>query len=151
MIAEIVTREDAWVLGTMDRINPMQANYRDLWDNHFGPHEAVVTALATELGYYGLYYGTGQEGQVDFLAGMVVAERAAVPAGLTLRALPGGQYAAFSCTMVTIGPTWGGIYSLWLPTSDYREDPARPGFEYFASDDMSPEAPVMIYVPIVRR
>ncbi|MBM3189845.1 MAG: hypothetical protein FJZ90_14110, partial [Chloroflexi bacterium] len=64
MNAEIVERADAQVLGITARINPMQANYSELWGQRFGPREPEIAALATEKGYYGVYYMTGQENVV---------------------------------------------------------------------------------------
>ena len=148
MNAEIVVREDAQVLGITARIKPMEADYRELWDKQYGPHEDVVAALAAEKGCYGVYYGTDQEGVADFIAGMVVGDVGDVPEGLTLRELPGGQYAAFQCTLSTICNTWGNIYSQWLPASGYVEDESRPGIEHYPSDAMGTDAPVTIYVPV---
>ena len=151
MNVEIVNRPDANVLGIAARINPTEADYGDLWGRRFGPREPEIAALAVEPGYYGVYYGTGQPGIVDFIAGMVVGDVADVPEGLTLRPLPGGAYAAFSCTLSGIGATWGQIYGQWLPASGYAEDESRPAFEYFAPNASGPDAPVVIYVPIVAR
>ena len=152
MNAEIVTLEDRYVLGSVARINPMAADYPKIWSEGFDPHAPVVAEMAVEPGYYGIYYGSEQEGMVDFLAGMVVGEDATPPEGLELRLLPGGVYARFEGTMATIGETWGGIMGQWLPTSDYVEDLSRPAFEYFAPDmGQGPEAPVVICVAVAKR
>ena len=152
MNAEIVTLEDRYVVGSVARINPMAADYPKIWSEGFNPHAPVVAEMAVEPGYYGVYYGSEQEGMVDFLAGMVVGADATPPEGLELRPLPGGVYARFDGTMATISATWGGIYSQWLPASSYFEDPARPAIEYFAPDmGEGPEAPVTIYVAVAKR
>ena len=151
MKAVIVERQDGQVLGFLARINPMEADYGALWQKGFDPHQRVVKDLALEPGYYGVYYASEEEGKADLVAGMLVGEVANVPEGLTLRDLPGGTYARFDCTMATIGPTWGGIYGQWLPTSGYAEDSSRPGIECYPPDMQGPESPVTIYVPVVKQ
>lgn len=149
MQVEIVQRKNAQVLGIMARINPMNADYGELWGKRFTPYEQVVEALAVESGYYGVYYGTDEPGMVDFVAGMMVGQVADVPEGLTLRAVPGGTYAAFACTMSTIGQTWSNIYSQWLPASEYVEDEARPAMEYYPPDmSTGPDGVLTILVPL---
>lgn len=145
MNVEIVVRPDAHVLGITARINPMEADYNDLWRRRFDPHAPEVAALAAESGYYGVYYGIDQPNMVDFVAGQVVAPVERVPEGLTLRAMPGGAYAAFRCTMREIGATWRQIYGQWLPASGYVEDASRPSFEYFAP---GPDETVILYLPV---
>ncbi|MFO7697444.1 MAG: GyrI-like domain-containing protein [Anaerolineae bacterium] len=85
---------------------------------------------------------------MDFVTGMMVAQGAPAPEGCLVRAVPGGTYARFDCTMATIGSTWGTIYGQWLPASGYTEDESRPAMEYYAPDAMGPEAPVVIYVAV---
>ncbi len=150
MNVEIVNRPDAQVLGITARINPMEADYSDLWQRRFYPREPEMKPLATESGYIGVYYGTGQPGMVDFIAGVIVGDVADVPEGLALRALPGGTYAAFACTLPEIGATWGQIYGQWLPASGYAEDESRPGIESFPPSAPGPDQSVVIYVPIVK-
>ena len=148
MLAEFVERAEGWVLGTMTRIQPTAADYRALWEQGFMPHHEAIRSRATDSGYYGVYYGTGEEGLVDFVAGMSVDKGVEVPGGLTLRPMPAGLYAKFLCSMQEIGPTWRRIYSEWLPASDYREDAARPAMEYFAPEAMEPGGRVTILLPV---
>jgi len=151
MKAEIVEREDAQVLGYMARINPMEADYAPLWEKGFDPHQKEIEALASEPAYYGVYYGTEEEGKTDFVAGMMVGEVVDVPEGLTLRDVPGGAYARFECTMSAIGPTWGAIYGQWLPSSGYTVDETRAALEYYPPDMQGPDTPVTIYVPVTQK
>lgn len=151
MNVEIVNRPDAQVLGISARINPMQADYNDLWSHRYDPHEAEIAALATEPGHYGVYYACGQPGMADFVAGRIVGAVAEVPEGLTLRPLPGGAYAAVSCALGSVGPTWQQIYGGWLPSSGYAEDESRPSFEYYAPGTVGPDDPVTIYLPVAAR
>ena len=151
MNAEIVERADAKVLGTMARINPMEADYRALWDGQFDPHTAEVAAHAVEEGYYSVYYATEEEGKADYIAGQMVGDVADVSEGLTLRAVPGGTCARFDCKMAAIGQTWGAIYGQWLPASAYEQDETRPSLEYYPPGAMGPEADVAIFVPVKRK
>jgi len=148
MNAKIITRPDAYVLGIAAQINPMTANWGELWGQRFGPREGEIAALAVEPSYYGAYYCTGEEGVVEFIAGMAVKADCVAPEDLTLRAAPGGLYAAFDCTMATISSTWNAIYGEWLPQSGYAEDTARPDLEVYAPGAAGPDAPVTICVPI---
>ena len=151
MNAEIVTLPDRWVMGAQTRIQPMGADYGALWSQGFDPHQSAIQPLATEEGYYGIYFGREEAGWVDFCTGMMVAQGARPPEGCITRAVPGGIYARFNVTMATIGSTWGAIYSRWLPSSGYVEDESRPAMEYYPPVAMSPEAPVVIFVPIKPR
>ena len=112
MNAEIVNRQDAQVLGIIARINPSEADYDDLWHRRFDPREPEVNRLAIDPGYVAVYYGTGQPDLMDFVAGMIVGDVTEVPEGLVLRALPGGMYAAFSCTLANLSDTWRAIFRL---------------------------------------
>jgi len=149
MQAEIVELQERTILGIQARINPMAADYGDLWGRQFEPHRMEIDPLAVEEGYYSAYFGTEEEGMADFVGGVVVAQGTEAPAGLVARPLGGGTYAKFACTMSTIGPTWGGIYGQWLPTSGYVEDESRPGIEYYPPGDQdSPDAPVHVYIAV---
>ena len=148
MEPEIVTRAESAVLGVTARINPTQADYREIWERRFMPRHAEIAARAVEKSYYGVYYGTDQPGLVDFVAGMVADVGESVPEGLAHRVVPAGLYAKFRCTMGSIGPTWGAIYGQWLPASAYVEDEARPALEHYPPETMGPDSPVEIYVAV---
>jgi len=152
MNPEIIERAEFSVLGITARINPMEADYQDLWGNQFTPRQNEIFALAAEPGCYSFYFGTEQEGLADFIAGVIVEQGTPAPEGLVVRAAPGGQYAVFACTMATLSPTWGQIYAEWLPSSEYVEDESRPSYEYYAVDmGEGPDAPLTIHVPIVAK
>ena len=121
MDAEMVQLADRQIMGYEARIEPMSADYPALWSQGFDPHGDAVRTLATEPGYYGVYYGTGEPGIVNFVAGMIVGPDAAPVEGLVVRSLPGGDYAA---------------------------DEARPGFEFYPPEAMRPDAPVAIYLAV---
>lgn len=149
MQPEIVQLPDRYVMGCVARIEPMSADYPTLWSQGFAPHESSVSTIATEPGYYGVYYGTEQPEMVDFVAGIIVAADAEPIEDLALRDLPGGTYARFACTMETLGQTWGAIYSQWLPAGGYLVDETRPALEYFPPG-MDPEMTIWILVPVLQ-
>jgi predicted transcriptional regulator YdeE len=144
----VITLPDRWVMGVQARIQPMGADYGALWHDGFDPHAAEIEPLAVEEGYYGVYYPTGEPGWVDFVAGVVVPEGAPAPAGCVVRLLPGGAYARVDVTMAAIASTWGAIYGEWLPGSGYVEDEERPALEHYPPAEMSPQAPVSIFVAV---
>ncbi|MDM7916550.1 MAG: GyrI-like domain-containing protein [Candidatus Eisenbacteria bacterium] len=156
MSMEIVQRAAAQVVGIAARIDPTKADYGELWGKRFAPREEEVRSLTGAQGCCGIYYGTGEPGQVDFVAGMLDTRPSQAAAGgavalandLVRREVPGGQYAHFRCTLATIGSTWHRIYGQELPGSDYAEDEGRPCLEEYPPDARGPDTPVSIYVPI---
>jgi predicted transcriptional regulator YdeE len=151
MEPELVNRERFTVMGITARVKPEAADYNDLWDRQFAAREGEVKPRATDEGYYGVYFGTGEPGLVDFVAGMAVAPGEDVPEGLIAREVPAALHAVFECTLSTIGPTWGQVYGDWLPASEFDVDPGGACFEYFPPGPDSPDAPVFIHVPVRER
>ena len=151
MDVRVVRLSDRWIMGTARRIEPASAPYEEIWRDDYDPHDAAVSALAVEPGYYGAYFGSEAPGQVDFVAGRIVPEGAEPPEGCLVRLIPGGTYARILCTMGTIGQTWSGIYAQWLPASDYAEAPDRPALEYYPPGAMDADSPVEIYVALAAR
>ncbi len=147
MEAQILERQTVHVLGYLERIDPMNADYSTLWSGKYMPHDPTVRPLAVDPGYYGVYFGTEEPGRADFLAGMAVDPAASAPEALALRSIPGGTYAAFGCAMANVGQTWRDVYG-WLPNSGYAEDPSRPCFEYYPPGEPGPTAPVTIFIPV---
>lgn len=147
----IVERAESHVLGVLNRINPTEADYGDLWENQYMPRHKEIDAVSVESGHYGVYFACEPEGVADFISGMAVAKGTEAPEGLTVRAVPAGPYAAFECTMGTIGPTWGAIYGEWLPASEFVEDEARPSIEYYPPETKDEQSPVTILIPVVRK
>jgi len=86
---------------------------------------------------------------IDFVAGMAVEKGAEPPTdALVVRAVPGGRYAVFPCTMETIGETWAAIYGEWEPPEGLTFDATRPDLEVFAPEGSEGPAPVRILVPM---
>jgi predicted transcriptional regulator YdeE len=148
MNACVLERPAGLVMGITARVKPENADYQDLWQNRFGAKEHEVAGAAIDRGYYGVYYGTGEPGWVDFVAGMAVGAGASAGEGLVIRELPAGRYASFPCTLGSVGKTWGEIYGTWLPASAFVEDKARPCIERFSPESRGAETEVTIFVPI---
>ena len=148
MEGKIVQRADAFILGVQKRLNPMASDWPALWQSEFGPRMPEIAALSGEPVSYGVFFPTNEPDMADYLAGMIVPVGVAVPAGMTLRPLPGGAYARFDCTLETLGATWGGIYSQWLPASPYVEDASRPAMECYAMDASTDQSAAQVFVPI---
>ncbi len=144
----ITDRPAATVLGIQLRINPMQADYTDIWRNQYEQYHDLIASFATDEACLGVYFDCGEPEMTDFMACREVPSGTTAPAGLAVRDVPGGKEAVFECTMSTIGPTWGSIYGEWLPTSGYAADEARPCYERFAPGCHEGIVPVTIHVPI---
>jgi predicted transcriptional regulator YdeE len=127
----------------------MKADYRSIWEQQFEPHHDFVRKLATEQGYYGIYFPSKVPGKVDFIAGMAVAEDIKVPEDLVMREIPAARYAVLECKMDAIGSTWEAIYGGWLTDSEqYAEDESKACFEYFPPGADEGKALVSINVPL---
>ena len=70
-----------------------------------------------------------------------------LPAGLVARDVPAAHYAAFSCTLGEVGPSYGFIYGTWQPPAGYAFDHVSPGLEVYAGG-VGPDAPVDILIPL---
>ena len=151
MEPKIVEKEAFWVMGVGVRGNPMQLDYGDIWGRQFGPVAQTLMALSTDGSFYGAYFGTGEEGVVDMVAGVAVRPDAQAVEGLAKRELPASTYAVFECTMAEIGQTWGHIEGQWKPASEYEGNPEGGCFELFSGDDNSPNAPVVIYTAVRKK
>jgi predicted transcriptional regulator YdeE len=152
MEPKIITRETFTVLGVQNRIDPMNTDYATIWEKQFMPHHDTIRALAVDPGYFGVYFGTEEPGEVDFIAGMSVGTVDTVPEGLVMRDVTATRYVVVECSMDTIGPTWGFIYGEWLAKSDtYAEDTEKACFEYFPPGIDKGEGKVSIHVPVIEK
>lgn len=151
MEPRIVEKEAFWVMGVGVRGNPMQLDYGDIWGRQFGPFAPALMGLSTDGACYGVYFGTGEQGIVDMIAGVAVAADAPVVEGLVKRELPASTYAVFECRMAEIGQTWGYIEGQWKPASEYEGNPEGGCFELFTTGDNSPNAPVVIYTAVRKK
>jgi predicted transcriptional regulator YdeE len=148
MDVEIVTRDGFAVMGVQMRCTPETAEFEEVWMRRFMPQHDRVAALATDKGYYGVWFGTEEKGMMDYLAGMAVEKGCRAPEGFAVRDVPGGRYAVAECTVGTIGETWEAVFGEWLPASACEYDGPRAGFEYYPPETAAQDSPVMIYLPV---
>jgi predicted transcriptional regulator YdeE len=137
------------LMGITCRNSPDRIDYSTEW-GRFVALQKSVEPRSTGDHYYGAYFMVEPESNVvDFVAGMAVKE-GTTPAdeALVVRAVPGGRYAVFECTMETISETWSGIYGNWEPPKGLTFDPTRPDLEIFAPQGSPESAPVRILVPM---
>ncbi len=139
------------VMGVQVRANPTTADYGDLWGRQFASRVAEIRPFAVDDAGYGVYFCTGQEGEMEILAGMAVQNVPEVPAGLVLREVPAAREAVFTTTMAQLGPTWGRIYGEWLPASEYERDDASADYERFPPGCDQGTVPLTIHVPVRRK
>jgi len=151
MTARVVERSALTVMGIELRINPMAADWSDIWRNKYEPRLPEIEPFATDEACLGLYFGTGEAGMVDFVAGRPIKGVTVVPEGLVLREVPGATEAVFECTMETIGATWHAIFRDWLPASEYVADEGLPCYERFAPGCHEGTVPVTIHVPVKKK
>lgn len=145
----IVQRREAFrVMGIQARINPMSADYNDLWRNRFEPRFPEIRKYAGNQTCYGVYSPCGEPEMVDFVAGMRVGEVDVVPEGLVVRDVPACDEAVVECTLSTIGPTWGRLYGEWLPGSGYAPDDSLAAYEEFPAGECGPDSRVIIHMPV---
>jgi predicted transcriptional regulator YdeE len=144
-----VDRPAFTVMGVGVRINPMAADYDDIWMNQFEPRAAEIAPFAMDESAYGVYFPTDEEGMVEMVAGLSVAGVMEVPEGLVAREVPAAHEAVFECAMDAIGPAWGHIMGEWAMGSGYVIDPTAPAFERFPPGS-GPEGnvPVCIHVAV---
>lgn len=137
------------VLGVQVRIDPWKADYRQIWEEQYMPHDEAVSELATQEGYYAVYFSTDEPGKVDMLAGRATGDVDAVPEGLTLREVKAACRAVFECQLHEIATTWQAIYDVWLAGSEkYANDDGKGCFEYFPPGSEEGKVPLTIHVAV---
>ncbi|MBN2564670.1 MAG: GyrI-like domain-containing protein [Candidatus Eisenbacteria bacterium] len=143
-------KRDAVVVAGVERTYEDPANatgFDELWQREFEPRYGEIAPLCEDKGFYGAWFGE-PDGAAVYLAGAAVVDRKAVPDGFAVREIPGGRYAAFACTVATIGPTYGRIFGEWLPQNPGVMEHERPHFEYYPPGTTAPDSPVQILVPV---
>lgn len=98
---------------------------------------------------YGLCFAMPNDKEPWYIAGVEVSQVGQLPAGMTSMSVPAQRYAAFPCTLGTLGETYRYISEEWQPRSGY-EHAAGPDFEYY--DQMyegdPQQMPLSVYWPI---
>lgn len=152
MNPEIRERAAFQVMGIQVRVNPMTANYQEIWGSQYAPREAEVAPFSPDKAHCAVYFCAGQgDGLVDLVAGMRVEGVSAAPEGLVLRQVPAAREAVFTATLDTIGPTWGRIYGDWLPNSGFERDDASADYEVYPPEFGPQGGTLTIHVPIRKK
>jgi predicted transcriptional regulator YdeE len=150
MEPQVVELEAFAILGLMERFMPEKEDFEGIWKRFMAYHDQIHP-LSTDQAYYGACFGTEEERQMDYLAGMAVWGVAEVPEGLTLREVPASLYAVFECTVRTISDTYDRIFSEWVPTAGYgRPDHRSPkaDFERYPPNTNSGDTPVLLHIAL---
>jgi len=145
MKPEIVTKPAFNVIGMIYHGKNENNDLPQLWQK--------LMPRATEIGESrGLPYGVcgelEEDGRFRYLAGYEVTEETAVPDGMEQWKMDEQTYAAFPCSLQTIGETYKYIFETWLPQSEYSHNPV-PDFEFY-DKDFDPETGegMYIYMPV---
>lgn len=151
MNADIIIREQFWVLGKQETFTDENEDHEGLWKRYMGYHDNVAP-LSIEDGFYEVYFGTDAGGghALDCLAGIAVATGCQAPPWLTLRSVPASTYAVFECTVKTIHETWGRVFGEWLKTAGFQEKMGGVNFDYYPSSCDS-ESVVRLYLAIEKK
>jgi AraC family transcriptional regulator len=119
----------------------------------WGPQYFGRTPGQVDKKSYGLCWNMDGKGNLDYLAGVEVANFGGLPAELTQMRLAPQRYAVFphSVHISAISETWMNIFNEWLPRSGY-EVAAAPSFERYdeAFDPAVAVGHVEIWVPVKR-
>ena len=150
MEPEIIELEAFTVLGLMERFTSETEDFEGIWKRFMQYHDQIH-ALSTDKAYYGANFGTEDERQMEYLAGMAVEGGESIPKGLTLREVPASRYAVFECTVKTISDTYDWIFGEWLPTALYGrpgEGSPKADFERYPPYTDSGDTPVLLYIAL---
>lgn len=137
--------------GVLVHGRPKEIDYSDVWMNRYMKFDEFLKPFSIDKAYYGVSFPGGNNGAVDYIAGMVVENLDSVPDGLVLREIPAARFAIFQCTLETIGQTFNQIYGIWLPESQYEFDSASADYEFYPPKTATEGDPVWIYLPIKAR
>lgn len=149
MTPELRERAACAVLGLQSHINPMTADWADLWGRQYSPHEHELAPFAMDDACYGVYFGTGEDPICDFVAGKIVPLGTEPLPGTVVREMPAALEAVFECTLQTIGQTWQAISGEWMPTSGYTHaEDVNYCYERFAPGSHEGTVPVTIHLPV---
>jgi len=103
---------------------------------------------------FGVCSAMDADGAFDYVAGVAVSSSEDVPEGMVYRVVPAGTYAAFECTLPTIGAAYDYAFKTWLPAStEWAHEASRPDYELYPGDydPNNPASPMYIYVPVKQK
>lgn len=147
MEVSFTQREGFTVLGVLNRIDPMTADYPGIWQDQFAPRAAEMEALAIDDGPLSVFFAAGEGQLLDMIAGMIVPAGTVPPAGLVVRDVPAGRYAMVTTPLANLHATWLWFFGEWQQASGIRIDMSRPCFEYYPPAAGMEQAEVWVPVP----
>lgn len=150
MDIKMMPRDGFFVLGVLNHIDPMHTDYQAIWHEQVMPRKAELDALAGADGVMAAVFipTEAPPPMIDMLAGMTVPAGATAPAGLTLREVPGGDFAVTETPLEKLGETWGYLYQHWSELTDRTIDFSKPSYEYYPSNEEG-EMRALICIPVV--
>lgn len=151
MEPEIIEKKSFTVAGVQERFSLDNMEFETIWRKKFQAYHDVISSKSSDKAYYGVWFGTGQEGKMDYLAGMAVETGEGLPEEVVIREVPEARYAVFESKVKNIGETWDRIFKNWLPSSKYELNTNASGYEYYPPDAKDKESPVFIHLPIVEK
>ena len=116
----------------------------------FTPYIGTISRQIGET-TYGVGYNGDDEGNLDYLCGVAVADFSDVPPELDTLHIPEQRYAIFNHPdhVSTVNQTWNFIWSIWFPNSGYQPADA-PFFECYGQtfDPMTGSGGFELWIPI---
>jgi predicted transcriptional regulator YdeE len=150
MEPKIVRREAFQVMGVVAHFSSAAEDFGPLWEEYMVFHDEIEP-LSTGEGHYGVYLSADHSQPLDYLAGMAVQAAEGAPEGVEVRELPAALYAVFECAFQDIGATYGHIRYEWLESSEYEQDRAKLGFDYFPPARAGGGSRMEIWFPVKRK
>jgi AraC family transcriptional regulator len=142
-----ITKPAFTVVGLRIRTQPESPDIPKLW-NQYVPRIDEVEHLAELDVSYGVM--AGADDGMDYLAGNPVSKITELPAGMSRWDIPEATYAIFETTIPMMEKTFGNIFDVWLPASDYQQG-SGPLLERYG-ETFSPDNPVVsVYIPVVKK
>ncbi len=155
MEPKIITRSAFTIVGLRYFGKNEHQEISELW-GEFNHRSEEIGGIPHETGEAAIGLCTtpedaGEEGAIEYVAGVPVSKVNQVPEDFVIRQMPEYTYAVFAHKgdLPSLGKTYEYIYETWLPQSGYQL--AAPiDFEYYDQDfkDFSPESVFYIYLPI---
>ncbi len=151
MEPKIVSKPAFTVVGMHYRGMNQNQEITKMWEV-FGPRIREIPYKVNSRLSYGICLMPGDlaEGEIDYMAGLEVERLEGIPVGMSSCVVPAQQYAAFPCTLTTLGKTYEYALQTWMPNAGYRRA-VGPDFEFYG-ENFSPRHPrysmMHVYIPI---
>ena len=145
---KIVTKPAFTVVGLRYRGKNEHDEIKQMW-GQFGPRIQEIQHRNPDPATYGVMYGYDEAtGEFDYVAALHVDSASDLPERMVSIEISEAQYAVFTCTLPTLGPTYQAIHQ-WLEQSEYAHA-GTPEFEYYG-EDFDPEnldSLMSVYIPV---